>query len=193
MSSKIKKLFRRFSPLFLGFAWLLLGGCNPKVTVSPLERAYLADYLMRADRDKLSVKMFDHAYFSREASRGGRGVGGGGCGLQLIKRRLRLSWVAALLLLQRAPAVPWVKQAFSLLSPFVQKALAWRVALPAVSGAATWHALSGATTYVKSDETNPATGTEGDSFSFGFYTSGYKAFSYKLEGLPSGLSYNGSG
>jgi len=112
--------------------------------------------------------------------------------LQLIRRRLRLSWVAALLLLQRAPVVPWVKQTFALLSPFVQKALAWRVALPAVSSAATWHALTGATTYVKSDEANPATGTAGDSFSFGFYTSGYKAFSYKLEGLPSGLSYNGN-
>jgi hypothetical protein len=80
MSSEIKKLFCRFSPFLLCSAWLLLGGCSPKVTVSPLERAYLADYLMRADRDELSVKMFEHAYFSREASRGGRGVGGGGCG-----------------------------------------------------------------------------------------------------------------
>ena len=80
MSLGIKKLFHRFSPFLLCAAWLLSGGCSPKVTVSPLERAYLADYLMRADRDELSVKMFDHAYFSREAARGGRGVGGGGCG-----------------------------------------------------------------------------------------------------------------
>ena len=66
----------------LGVAYLLLfsGGCAPKVTVTPLQRAYLADYLMRPDRDKLAVKMYDHAFYSREASRGGRGVGGGGCG-----------------------------------------------------------------------------------------------------------------
>ena len=59
---------------------LLGGGCSPKVTVTPMERGYLADYLMRPDRDKLAVKMNDHAFFSREAARGGRGVGGGGCG-----------------------------------------------------------------------------------------------------------------
>ena len=33
---------------------------------------------MRSDRDTLANKMFDHAYFSREASRGGRVIGGGG-------------------------------------------------------------------------------------------------------------------
>ena len=27
-----------------------------------------------------AIKMFDHAYYSREGSRGGRSVGGGGCG-----------------------------------------------------------------------------------------------------------------
>jgi|MDSZ01.3.fsa_nt_gb hypothetical protein len=76
-SLKNRKFARAFC-LVLGF--FCLGACTPKVTVSPLDRGYLADYLMRSDRDKLSVKMFDHAYFSREASRGGRGVGGGGCG-----------------------------------------------------------------------------------------------------------------
>ena len=57
-----------------------LAGCSPKVTVTPMDRAFLNDYLMRADRDTLALKMFDHAYYSREGSRGGRGVGGGGCG-----------------------------------------------------------------------------------------------------------------
>jgi len=50
------------------------------MTVSPMDRYHLADIVMRADRDPLSLKMNDHAYFSREASRGGRGAGGGGCG-----------------------------------------------------------------------------------------------------------------
>ena len=59
---------------------IILTGCTPKMTVSPMERYYLADVVMKADRDPLSQKMNDHAYFSREGSRGGRGIGGGGCG-----------------------------------------------------------------------------------------------------------------
>jgi hypothetical protein len=55
----------------------LLGGC---ATVHPWERAALADYTMRPDRDGLHNTMFEHIYFSREASSGGRGVGGSGCG-----------------------------------------------------------------------------------------------------------------
>ena len=66
--------------LLLTLLTLFSIGCSPKVTVSPMERAFNFDYLMKSDRDTLAVKMFDHAYFSREASRGGRGVGGGGCG-----------------------------------------------------------------------------------------------------------------
>ena len=52
-------------------------GC---ATVEPWERGNLADYTMRADRDPLVGSMTEHIYFSREASSGGRGVGGGGCG-----------------------------------------------------------------------------------------------------------------
>ena len=66
--------------LLLTLITLFSIGCSPKVTVSPMERAFHFDYLMKSNRDTLAVKMFDHAYFSREASRGGRGVGGGGCG-----------------------------------------------------------------------------------------------------------------
>ena len=53
------------------------GGCT---TVQPWERAALADYSMRPDRDPLKTAMSEHIYFSREASSGGRGVGGSGCG-----------------------------------------------------------------------------------------------------------------
>jgi hypothetical protein len=68
-------------PIVLSITLLLVfASCSPKVTVSPMDRAYLNDYLMRTDRDTLALKMFDHAYYSREGSRGGRGVGGGGCG-----------------------------------------------------------------------------------------------------------------
>ncbi len=54
-----------------------LTGCQH---VEPWERGTLADYTMRADRDPLTVVNNEHMWFSREASNGGRGVGGGGCG-----------------------------------------------------------------------------------------------------------------
>ena len=56
---------------------LVFGGCR---TVQPWERSTLADYKMRPDRDPLATAMADHIYFSREASSGGRGIGGSGCG-----------------------------------------------------------------------------------------------------------------
>lgn len=58
-------------------AGLALTGCT---TVQPWERGNLADATMRPDRDPLQASMTEHIYFSREASSGGRGVGGGGCG-----------------------------------------------------------------------------------------------------------------
>ena len=49
----------------LFFSVIFITGCSPKVTVSPMERYHLADVVMKADRDPLSLKMNDHAYFSR--------------------------------------------------------------------------------------------------------------------------------
>lgn len=53
------------------------GGC---ANVKPWERSVLADYSMRGDRNPLALGFAEHTWFSREASSGGRGVGGGGCG-----------------------------------------------------------------------------------------------------------------
>jgi len=64
--------------LLAGLA-VFLAGCTT-TKVQPWERATLADYTMRPDRDPLHNTMFEHIYFSREASSGGRGVGGSGCG-----------------------------------------------------------------------------------------------------------------
>ena len=61
-----------------GFAALFTGCATTKV--QPWERATLADYSMRPDRDPMHNTMFEHIFFSREASSGGRGVGGSGCG-----------------------------------------------------------------------------------------------------------------
>jgi hypothetical protein len=55
----------------------LLPGC---ARVKPWERDALADYTMRPDRDPVGATLREHMWFSREASNGGRSIGGGGCG-----------------------------------------------------------------------------------------------------------------
>ena len=63
-------------------ATAFFSGCatTELVRVKPWERATLADYTMRPDRDPLHLAMAEHVYFSRETATGGRGVGGSGCG-----------------------------------------------------------------------------------------------------------------
>jgi hypothetical protein len=60
----------------------LLGGCaSPAlVRVHPWERGSLADVAMDPNRDPLGLALSDHVHLSREASSGGRSVGGAGCG-----------------------------------------------------------------------------------------------------------------
>lgn len=60
-------------------ALLSASGCT-SINVQPWERAALADYTMRSDRDPLATAAAEHTYFSRESANGGRGVGGSGCG-----------------------------------------------------------------------------------------------------------------
>lgn len=48
--------------------------------VDPWERGALARGDMRLDCDPMELATDDHIYFSKEASSGGRGFGGGGCG-----------------------------------------------------------------------------------------------------------------
>ena len=60
---------------------IVLPACSPSlVRVQPFERGILAKPVMADSLDPLETAMTDHAYFSREASSGGNGVGGGGCG-----------------------------------------------------------------------------------------------------------------
>ena len=56
-----------------------LGGCS-SLGVKPWQRATLARPDMQVDSDPLMAGLDDHIYFSKEASSGGRGFGGGGCG-----------------------------------------------------------------------------------------------------------------
>lgn len=48
--------------------------------VEAWERGVLARDDMQTDADPLRTFSDEHIYFSKEASTGGRGVGGGGCG-----------------------------------------------------------------------------------------------------------------
>jgi len=58
---------------------LSLSGCS-SMGVEPWERDVLAKDEMQLVSDPLDASIDDHIYFSKEASSGGRGFGGGGCG-----------------------------------------------------------------------------------------------------------------
>ena len=55
-------------------------GASPKRGVRPWERGRLAAAGMALGDNPLELGFDDHMYFSKEASSGGRGFGGGGCG-----------------------------------------------------------------------------------------------------------------
>jgi len=54
-------------------------GCS-SMGVEPWERDVLAKEQMQLVTDPIEAGIDDHIYFSKEASSGGRGFGGGGCG-----------------------------------------------------------------------------------------------------------------
>lgn len=54
-------------------------GCS-SMGVEPWERDILAKEEMQLVSDPVEAGIDDHIYFSKEASSGGRGFGGGGCG-----------------------------------------------------------------------------------------------------------------
>lgn len=58
---------------------LAASGCS-SMGVEPWDRDVLAKDEMQLTPDPVSAALDDHIYFSKEASSGGRGFGGGGCG-----------------------------------------------------------------------------------------------------------------
>ena len=58
---------------------LVLAGCS-SMGVEPWDRDILAKAEMQLTTDAIEAATDDHIYFSKEASSGGRGFGGGGCG-----------------------------------------------------------------------------------------------------------------
>ena len=63
--------------LFLLLIAVFLTACS---TVQPWEKDLIAKPSMALVPDKLDNALDEHIYFSKEASLGGQGVGGGGCG-----------------------------------------------------------------------------------------------------------------
>lgn len=66
------------APILITLA-LLLGGCS-NLGVKPWERGTLAREDMELDSAPMQTAFDEHIYFSKEASSGGRGFAGGGCG-----------------------------------------------------------------------------------------------------------------
>jgi hypothetical protein len=61
---------------------LCLPACTTTVEpwVKPYEREYLADEIMRFERNPVSSAYLIHVYQAREGARGAEGATGGGCG-----------------------------------------------------------------------------------------------------------------
>lgn len=72
----IQMVFRTATALLICAA---ISGCS-SMGVEPWERDVLAKEEMQLISDPLEASTDDHIYFSKEASSGGRGFGGGGCG-----------------------------------------------------------------------------------------------------------------
>jgi hypothetical protein len=73
MHSNVNKL------LILLSVMLTVTACSG-MGVEPWERDVLAKEEMQLVTDPVEAALDDHIYFSKEASSGGRGFGGGGCG-----------------------------------------------------------------------------------------------------------------
>ena len=57
-----------------------LSGCMTTEPVAPYERGYLAEEGMQWEENPRNEKLKGHVYTSKEASSGGAGAAGGGCG-----------------------------------------------------------------------------------------------------------------
>lgn len=66
-------------PVVTAILLILLAGCS-NLGVQPWERDLLAKDSMQLVPDYFDNFYDEHIYFSKEASSGGQGVGGGGCG-----------------------------------------------------------------------------------------------------------------
>ncbi len=75
----MKHLRRGAVMIVLAALTLTLGGCGV-IGVKVWQRDIMARPEMQFDNHINNRSIDDHVYFSKEASSGGRGFGGGGCG-----------------------------------------------------------------------------------------------------------------
>jgi hypothetical protein len=80
-ASAARPSWRRFS-LAVALVALGLGACaeGHRLGAKPWDRGELAKRCLRFDGYPLEAAIDDHIYFSKEASSGGAGFAGGGCG-----------------------------------------------------------------------------------------------------------------
>jgi hypothetical protein len=71
---------QRWRVAFLCVLTAITGTACSSMGVEPWERDLLASEQMQLVTDPVEAGIDDHIYFSKEASSGGRGFGGGGCG-----------------------------------------------------------------------------------------------------------------
>ncbi len=71
----MRTIIKLFTPLLVG---VVISGCA--TNVQPWERGDLALPSMQFGAYPVNDANDDHLYFSKEATSGGRGFGGGGCG-----------------------------------------------------------------------------------------------------------------
>lgn len=69
----------KIKPLIGLLFCLLISACSNS-PVQPWEKGALAHPDMAPDSSPLTSALDDHIYFSKEATSGGRGFSGGGCG-----------------------------------------------------------------------------------------------------------------
>jgi len=74
-----KTMIRKFTYLATLSVVILTSGCS-SLGVQPWERDLLAKKEMALTSSPVDSAFDDHIYFSKEASSGGKGFGGGGCG-----------------------------------------------------------------------------------------------------------------
>jgi hypothetical protein len=65
--------------LLMAALTLLVAGCSTE-PLKPWDRDLLAEQKMQLVPSPIDNFLDEHIYFSKEASSGGQGVGGGGCG-----------------------------------------------------------------------------------------------------------------
>jgi len=77
MKLALRSCIRTVASLLILSGLLSLSACSQ---VRPWERGTLAKKEMAWEIDILESKLNDHIFFSKEASSGGNGAAGGGCG-----------------------------------------------------------------------------------------------------------------